>query len=103
MAGIDALIKCQDALIAALDARDAELIESATAALAAVIQTVKAQDVWRTATDGRDKIDHAIRQSDAARIRVNYMADWTRQRIDQLNELRRGTPSMTYSMPGKQA
>jgi hypothetical protein len=101
MGGIDALISCQDALIAALDARDAAGIEKATADLAAAVQAVKAQDVWRTATGGREKVDHAIRQSDAARIRVNYMADWTRQRIDQLNELRRGAPAMTYGMPGK--
>lgn len=101
MGGIDALISCQDALIAALDARDAEGIEKATADLAAAIHTVKAQDVWRTATGGREKVDHAIKQSDAARIRVNYMADWTRQRIDQLSELRRGAPSMTYGIPGK--
>lgn len=101
MGGIDRLIVCQDALLAALDARDAQRIETATADLASAIQAVKAQDVWRTATEGREKVDHAIRQSDAARIRVNYMADWTRQRIDQLTELRSGMPTTTYSMPAK--
>ncbi|MEY2927719.1 MAG: hypothetical protein RL367_2196 [Pseudomonadota bacterium] len=101
MHGVDHLIDCQAALIAALDARDATRIEAATVALATAIQLVKAQDVWRSATGGREKLDHAIRQSDAARMRVNYLANTTRQRIDQLGQLRSGNAPTTYSMPCK--
>jgi hypothetical protein len=101
MSALDQLITCQDALIAALDARDPGQIDVATANLAGAIQLVKAQDVWRSGDSERDLLGHALRQSDAARMRVNYMADWTRQRIDQLNQLRRGDTATTYAMPCK--
>jgi hypothetical protein len=101
MGAFDQLIICQDALIAALDARDPEQIEAATADLASAVQRVKAQEVWRPGDGERDQLNHALRQSDAARLRVNYMANWNRQRIDQLNILRRGGATTTYAMPCK--
>jgi uncharacterized protein YecT (DUF1311 family) len=101
MSALDQLISCQDALIAALDARDPGQIEMATADLASAVQMVKAQDVWRSGDTENDQIGHALRQSDAARMRVNYMADWTRQRIDQLDKLRRGDAVTIYTMPCK--
>jgi hypothetical protein len=38
-------------------------------------------------------MDRALRKADAARIRVNILSDWTRQRLDRLTELRGGQPA----------
>ena len=98
---IDQVIAAQTALIAALDARDAEAIERATAALHQAIGAMRAHDVWRDGNgdggDVRDRIGHALKQSDAARIRINTMAEWTRQRIDGIARLRGIEPAHTYS------
>ena len=94
---IDQMIAAQTALIAALDARDAEAIEQATAALNQAIGTMRAHDVWRDGGDVRDRVGHALKQSDAARIRINTMSEWTRQRIDGIARLRGMEPAHTYS------
>ena len=94
---IDQVIAAQTALIAALDARDAEAIERATAALHQAIGAMRGQDVWRDGGDVRSRIGHALKQSDAARIRINTMSEWTRQRIDGIARLRGMEPAHTYS------
>lgn len=98
---VDAVISAQTALIAALDARDAGAIEAATRTLAEAVAAMRAQDSWRESSPLRAQIGHALRQSDAARIRINYLADWTRQRIDSIAELRGGGISHAYANPSK--
>ena len=100
-ARIEDLITAQAALIAALDTRDAAAIEATTRAVADAVGAVRAQDSWREGEGVRDRIGHALKQSDAARIRINYMSDWTRQRIDSIAELRGSVPATTYAKPYK--
>lgn len=97
---ISELIACQDRLLAALDARDVGAIEAATAALAKCVDGAKAQGVWRDGRELRSGIDHALRQNDAARIRVNIMSEWTRRRRAQLAELRGQASAHVYRKPG---
>jgi hypothetical protein len=100
-ASVEAVISAQQALIAALDGRDAAAIVNATHALAETVAMLRAQDGWRESRPLRDRISHALKQSDAARIRINYLADWTRQRIDSIAELRGGGLPPTYAKPCK--
>lgn len=94
---LERVIARQEQLINALDARDANAIEAATVELADALRTLGAEGaVYKIAPQ---RVDHALRQAQAARIRVNVLADWTRQRIDRLFELRSGTPP-TYSNKG---
>lgn len=94
---IELLITAQATLIAALDTRDAEAIEQATQALGSSIAALRKQDAWRESGGMRERVGHALKQTDAARIRVNYLSDWTRQRIDGIAELRGGAPSQVYT------
>jgi hypothetical protein len=98
---VEALINAQTALIVALDTRDADAIETATRTLAEAVTTMRAQDGWRESSALRDRIGHALKQTNAARIRVNYLSDWTRQRIDKITELRGGALSQTYAKAHK--
>jgi hypothetical protein len=100
-ARVESLITAQATLIAALDTRDASAIEAATRALADAVAAVRAQDTWRESGGARDRLSHALKQTDAARIRINYLADWTRQRIDSIAELRGGASAQTYASPYK--
>jgi hypothetical protein len=98
---IDQLIAQQEALILALDSRDATRIEQSTAILNETLAAMRAQDAWHDKSDMRERVNHALKQTDAARIRINYLADWTRQRIDSIAELRGGASPQTYANPHK--
>jgi hypothetical protein len=84
---IETLIDRQAALIAALDSGDISAIELATQEMASAVEAVRAQDVWHDRS-ALDHLNHAMKQTHAARIRVNYLSEWTRQKIDQFAELR---------------
>ena len=94
---IEQLITAQSTLIAALDTRDAVAIEQATQALGSSVAALRGQDAWRESGDMRERVSLALKQTDAARIRINYLADWTRQRIDGIAQLRGGAPTQIYT------
>jgi len=91
---LEHVIACQGQLIDALDARDASAIELATVELADALGALGANGAIYGVDPSR--VDHAIRQAQATRIRVNVLSDWTRQRIDRLAEIRSGSKP-TYS------
>ncbi len=91
------LIAAQTRLIEALDARSPNDIVAASANLAesvAKLKTLAAEPIGVNATA---KIEHALKQGDAAKMRVNILSDWNRQRIDRLAELRGCKPRLAYA------
>lgn len=85
----------QAALIDALDRQDVAAIERETSALGELLQPLANIQPSPGNDADASAIDHAIRQNRAASMRVNYLSDWTRQRIDRLSQLRSGgMPSM---------
>jgi hypothetical protein len=91
---IESVIACQERLIAALDARDVNVLETVTVELDRALQELQARGAVHEREGGQ--LDYALRQSTAARIRVNVLADWTRQKIDRISEIRQ-TGSSTYA------
>lgn len=100
---IEAVIAAQGALIAALDAANVDAIEAATRDLSAVIESVRRSGSIRASGGTKARVDHALKQGDAARMRVNYLADRTRQRADRLTAARGGARAATYTAAGKYA
>lgn len=99
-AALDRVVDSQSALISALDSRNADAIFEAVKHLEAALAHLRGEGAVRH--QSRDKIEHAVRQTQAARIRTNVLSDWTRQRIDRLAELRgqtAGRPAGTYDKP----
>nr|WP_315458842.1 hypothetical protein [uncultured Sphingorhabdus sp.] len=90
---IDNLIACQNDLIAALDARDADAVVAATHALAAAVDALSANDVMVD----QELLAHGMKQAEAARIRVKYLTAWNRQKIDRLAELRGQKSAIIYT------
>jgi len=83
-AALDKLMAAQAAHIAALDAGDIDVLESATVALSAALDEVRSVGGWRTRPDLRSHLIDARKQADAARARVNWLADVTARRLDRL-------------------
>lgn len=89
---IQAVIDCQADMIDAIDAQDATAIIRASEALAGAVSRLRDADGWPSDPLVADRLRHALRKNQAAAIRINLLAHWTRQRIDRLAELR-GQPA----------
>ncbi|HET6943147.1 MAG TPA: hypothetical protein VFH89_13385 [Sphingomicrobium sp.] len=94
---LNRVVACQEELIEALDAGNAEAIERTSIELAEALHALSGQGAVRE-TD-KEAIERALLKADAARIRVNILSDWTRQRIDRLSEIRSGS-SPSYRKRG---
>jgi hypothetical protein len=96
---IEEIVEQQAALIAALDAGDADAILAASDRLAAKLEVFRTHST----TINPEKIGYALKQANAASIRVNYLSHWTRQKIDRLAQHRGQKPVLTYTKPQKGA
>ena len=94
-----AILECQARLIAALDARDADAIQSASAALSAATEELRRH----SGNADRQLLEFGLKQAEAARIRVKYLTAWNRQKIDRLAELRGQSNGNTYARPPESA
>jgi hypothetical protein len=92
--GFDRLIVRQTELIAALDAGDPDAILAASAAMADAVEAVRGGQAPRLG-----HLDHGLKLADAARIRVNYLTAWNRQKIDRLAHLRGQSTDTVYAKP----
>lgn len=95
---IQAVIDCQADLIDAIDAQDASAIVRASEALAGAVAQLRDADGWPSDPVVAERLRYALRKNQAAAIRINLLAHWTRQRIDRLAELRgQSAPRDSYN------
>ncbi|CAM3256473.1 hypothetical protein SPAN111604_13445 [Sphingomonas antarctica] len=97
---MDAVIAAQAQLIEALDRGDVSGVEVATAALASALTAMRADPAWNMRPSRRDQAEFALRQCDAARMRVNYLGNATRERQRGLAAMRGDARAAnTYERP----
>ena len=96
---IETIIAAQVSLIEALDSGQVLAIEATTARLSGILASVRHGGA--IADMDRGRVDHALRQAEAARSRVNYLADRTRRRADYLDRKRGGASASTYAANGQ--
>ena len=90
------VIGAEQALIDALDSGTPESIVIATRALSHALTGVAEADI-----SARDQLDFALRQIDAARARLNYLADRNRARLQTMAAARGRTSGATYNARGR--
>ncbi|HET8612664.1 MAG TPA: hypothetical protein VFL92_07850 [Sphingomonas sp.] len=101
-ASIEALLGAQRLLIAALDADDVDAIARGSAAVEAALLRVRAQRDWRKTPDLLALAEEARTQADAARARVNILADMTSRRLARLAAIAgRDRPAGIYGRNGR--
>ena len=83
-AAIDRLLVSSRALIAALDTHDIDAIEAALKDFGDSVEGLRSPGGWDDSPALAARLAEAMTLADAARARVRYMADRTRQRIDLL-------------------
>lgn len=100
LAALDRLEICQERLIDALDANDVEAVEGAVANLHDAVNEVKAAGGWRDLEPVRARAARVLALIEAARIRVNFLTDQNRQRIETLAALRGQAGGGAYRRDG---
>ncbi len=101
-APLEALVREQRALISALDADDVEAIAHATAAVEDVLVRIRALNPRFTSAEAKQLATEAMTLTDAARIRVNVLADMTSRRIARLAAATgKGKATQTYGRTGR--
>jgi hypothetical protein len=100
-AALDTLTAAQAAHIAALDAGDIDALESATAALRQALDEVRGLGGWRARTDLRARLIDARKQADAARARINWLADANARRLDRLATATNLPRAQAYGRTGR--
>lgn len=81
---LDRLTGAAEGLIDALDKGNAQSVEEATRRFTDAIDAVRAVGGWHASPTIVEKLQHAMKLADAARARINYLADINRRRFDML-------------------
>jgi hypothetical protein len=97
---LDLLANAQARLVAALDGGDIAEIEAASQALAREVQQVRNVAVWRATPELKIKAGLAIRMGESARLRLGYLGDHGRRRLQTLLALG-GRASTGYGRDGR--
>lgn len=95
LAILDALARSHEALIRALDGDDLGEIEQATTTLAEAVHEARRHD-WLSSPDLKERLLSLAALAQAAQIRVNFLTDMIRRRVDAAAALRGAQPQMTY-------
>lgn len=88
-----------EGLICALDANDVETIEQRVEELRAAISAVRAQGGWRETPNMKERAGRISQLGEAARVRVNFLTDLTRQRLQMLAAARGDGIGGVYANP----
>jgi hypothetical protein len=101
-APLEALIHAQRALIAALDADDVDAISAQTVAVDEALVRIRALSPRFTGAEAKALVGESITLADAARIRVNVLADMTTRRLTRLaTATGKGNAAPTYGRNGR--
>jgi hypothetical protein len=95
LAILDTLARSHEALIRALDGDDLSDIEQATANLAEAVHDARRHD-WHSTPGLKERLLSLAALAQAAQIRVNFLTDMIRRRVDAAAALRGAQPQMTY-------
>ena len=98
---LERLEEAHEELIGALDANDVESIELRVEELRSAISAVRAMGGWRESPELKHRAKRISQLGEAARIRVNFLTDMTRQRLQMLSAARGEVSSSLYSPAGR--
>ena len=96
LAVLDALASAHEALIRALDGDDLAAIEQATLALAEAVHEARRQEDWAGTPGMKERLLNLAALAQAAQIRVNFLTDMIRRRVDAAAALRGAQPVAVY-------
>ncbi|NIJ08983.1 hypothetical protein FHS31_002613 [Sphingomonas vulcanisoli] len=100
-AALDTLIAREEALIAALDGQDVTQIESSTDAMRAALIELAAIGAWHNRVEVGERVIQAVKLAEAAKGRINFLADRNRRKLDRLATLTGAPLAPAYGRSGR--
>jgi hypothetical protein len=101
-APLEALIREQKALIAALDSDDVDGISHHTAGVDEALVRIRALSPRFGSAEAKALVEEAMTLADAARVRINVLADMTSRRLARLAVATgKANPNQTYGRSGR--
>ena len=99
---LDRLQACHEELIGALDGPDAAAVETSVARIRDAVDELRAAggDLLND-PENKGRAEHIAKLAEAARVRVNFLTDLTRQRLDMLSSVRGEAIAGAYSHTGR--
>jgi len=97
MTAVESIIAIQAALMDAIDSRDIERIEQATKDLARAVVQVRQRGAILAGEKLRSDVGYALKQTEALRTRVNYMAVRNREKMEKLDQMRGAAVPHVYA------
>ena len=91
--------QCQAALLDALDSGDLAAIEAGIAGLGSALEAAPAD--WARSPETREAAQRVARLASAAQMRVNFLTDMIRRRLERLSVARGQGPCATYGATGR--
>lgn len=96
MSAVESIIEIQAALMDAFDARDIVRIEQATKDLARAVAQVRQRGAILAGDKLRSDVGYALKQTEALKTRVNYMALRNREKMEKLDQMRGAAAPHVY-------
>jgi len=88
MSAIESIIEIQAGLMDAIDARDVARIEQATRDLARAIEQIRHRRGLVAGERLQSDLGYALKQTEALKTRVNFMALRNREKMERLDQMR---------------
>ena len=98
---LDQLITSETALIEALDGDDVAVLEAAMTDFRDTLDLLKSKGAWHATPETVAQLTRALALAEAARVRVNYLTDRTRRRINLLSDAAGVIPISGYLRDGR--
>ena len=97
MSNIETIIALQAGLMDAIDARDVGQIEAKTRDLSRALVQIRNRGALVVGEKQKTDVGYALKQTEALRTRVNFMALRNREMIERLNQMRGASTPHIYS------
>lgn len=97
MSNIETIIALQAGLMDAIDARDVGKIETNTRDLARALEQVRNRGAMVVGEKLQTDVGYALKQTEALRTRVNFMALHNREKMEKLDQMRGASTPHIYA------
>ena len=98
-AALERIERCQAALLDALESGDISAIEAGIAGLRAAIDAAPAD--WSRTPETKEMAQRVATLAEGAQMRVNFLTDMIRRRLERLSVARGHGPCATYGATGR--
>jgi len=93
--------ECHQALVSALDGNDIDALEHSIEGLRVAVEAARGNGAWRDEPELKARASRIAALAQAAMVRVNFLTDMTRQRLEALAAVQGRPVAAHYGRGGR--